>query len=198
MNSDIRIKIGFRRHPKTIRLERAVGAEAVLALIELWCWAAIYKPLGDLRGMDDKDIATAAAWAGDEAKFVEALQKTGWLDGKKLHDWHDHQGYVIHAPDRSRKAKKASQARWFNGHATSNARSNATSNAPSPDPDPDPDPSPPPKGGTGGKRPRVTGRRPGQDKRFSSDTSQKQETKPLSDPTILADVIARERKRNGL
>lgn len=174
MNQDIRIKIGFFRHPKTIRLRRLLGAEAVLCLQELWCFAAQYHPRGDLTGMDAEAIALASGWPLERAaEFEEALRQCGWIDtagylnrsgshlnrlrrqGLFLHGWEEHQEYVFHAPERKVRAIKANKARrdkavtaraTSTAHSTtpSTAHSTAPSTPPSPAPAPDPDPSPSP------------------------------------------------------
>lgn len=118
MNRDIRLSLGFLDHPKTIKLERSLGLEAVKSLLYLWCYAAQNKPEGFLTGMDIDDIEIAAKWRGQPGQFVEALTspKHLWLDFVdgvyELHDWEDHQGYVVHAPQRTEKAKNAIAKKW--------------------------------------------------------------------------------------
>lgn len=60
MNSDIRLCIGWNRHPKIVKLKRKLGAEGVLGLISLWTFAGEHRPDGILNGMDADDIAIAA------------------------------------------------------------------------------------------------------------------------------------------
>ncbi|KJU86979.1 hypothetical protein MBAV_000824, partial [Candidatus Magnetobacterium bavaricum] len=55
MIADIRINVSFFKHPKTVKLQRRLGAEAVLSLQQLW----INKSDGALTDMDYEDIAIA-------------------------------------------------------------------------------------------------------------------------------------------
>ncbi|MGE4297006.1 MAG: hypothetical protein AB7E47_03165 [Desulfovibrionaceae bacterium] len=119
MNTDFRVAVGFARHVKTRKLVRAVGYEAVLALLALWGYAAENKPDGVLHGMDVDDIELAADWAGDCGAFVAALVALGFLDHDgdiyALHDWAQHNAYATHAEDRKERARKGAAARWGQG-----------------------------------------------------------------------------------
>jgi hypothetical protein len=117
MNTDIRIAISFKGHRKRKKLERILGSEAVLALIDLWIGTAMNHPEGKLTGMDELDISLEANWEGDPRKFVKTLIDVGFLDRDQdgtysLHDWNEHQPWVVGAKVRSERARKASQARW--------------------------------------------------------------------------------------
>lgn len=166
MNTDIRIKIGIFAHRKTKKLRRALGDGAFVALLTLWGAAANSRPDGVLRGMSVEDIALDADWGGDPEEFVSTLVACGWLDetpeGYALHDWAEHQGFVVHSEARSASARKAAEARWKKTHAdsevdaTRNAesceahaermrpamRNHAERNAPNPNPTPTPNPKP--------------------------------------------------------
>jgi hypothetical protein len=74
-------------------------------------------PSGVLSGMDEMDIALEAGWEDDPQKFVSALMECGFLNkndvgGYVLHDWEEHQSYVVHAEDRQRVARTAAAKRW--------------------------------------------------------------------------------------
>ena len=56
MNSDFRVSVHFREHPKVKRLERRLGTEAVLCLITLWSYCAKFALDGVLKGMSDADL----------------------------------------------------------------------------------------------------------------------------------------------
>lgn len=78
---DFRVHVGFFSHRKTLRLERELGAEGVLALLRLWAYAAANHPDGDLGDADDHDIAAIAGWRGDDSSaFVSALETCEFLD----------------------------------------------------------------------------------------------------------------------
>ena len=154
--TDIRINTGLFGHYKTKRLLRRLGPEAVVALIQLWCWCANDRPKGVLSGLDNSDIADASGWSGDADLFVNTLCEIELLDRTdpmSIHDWEDNQPWASKAPERSEKAKKAANARWERkGYATSirqvsskDARSNPPSPSPIPSPNPSPKPNPIPK-----------------------------------------------------
>jgi len=114
---DIRIDVRWRSHPKRAKLAFLLGHDGTGYVLDLWISTAQSKPDGVLRGLDDMDIALMAGWAGKPADFVAALLGTRLLDRLPdgtlaLHDWAEHQPWVIGAPERSEKAKKAIKARW--------------------------------------------------------------------------------------
>lgn len=86
-------------HKKTIALAKELNVrrnEAWGALTTLWPWALNHAQDGRLGHLTDKEVAAAAGWHGNAAKFVVALNKTGWLDDDgSLHDWHDYAGRLI-------------------------------------------------------------------------------------------------------
>ena len=117
MNKDIRVSLGFLDHPKTIKLERRLGWPGIKSLMRLWFFCAENRPEGDLSGMDAEEIEIAAKWNGKAGLFVSTLEELKWLDrrdetGFLIHDWPDHEGYVIHSRARMEKARKAAEVRW--------------------------------------------------------------------------------------
>lgn len=162
MNTDIRLSVGFWKHPKTNRLERRLGLKGVRSLQILWAWASQNRPDGLLRDLDSEDVEFVSDWRGKRGAFTQAIIDLRWMDvnedgGYALHDWQDHNGWASHAQERSRLAKEAASARWRNktcggnadGNADSNAETcggnaggNADGNAPSPSPSPSPFPFP--------------------------------------------------------
>jgi hypothetical protein len=119
MNTDIRINVSLFRHPKAIKLRRRLGADGVIALIELWCWAAQYRPNGVLHDMTEEDIELAAQWPNesltDRSTFVTTLLELRWVNLDNgvysLHDWVDHNGYASCANDRSDKSRFSRMAK---------------------------------------------------------------------------------------
>lgn len=166
MNTDIRLSVAFREHRKRKRLRLLLGPGSTDYLLDLWLAAAMNKPTGVLDGMDETDIALEAGWEGEPDVFIRAMLECRFLERREdgvyvLHDWEDHQGYVVHAPERSAKAKQAAEAKWkkvkkeaeqngsmqgaCNEHASSITvamQDTDLSNAPSPAPIPSPAPSP--------------------------------------------------------
>lgn len=114
---DYRVKVGFFDHPKTIRLERALGATAVVSLLRLWDFCAQYRIEGVLSGLDNEDIAAAARWQDDADKFVDVLVRCKLLDRDAngtltVHDWLENNPYVATKGERVARAKAAAAARW--------------------------------------------------------------------------------------
>ena len=83
MADDIRLSTNFWRHPKTVKLIRKGGLDAVRSLQILWCFCAQERTDGLLHGMDADDIEIAADWQGEPGKFVELLVRRvdGMLSG---------------------------------------------------------------------------------------------------------------------
>lgn len=111
---DIRIDVEFFSHPKTVKLERRLGLEAVKALMVLWTWAARNRPDGDLAGLENEDIEIAAGWMGEVNKLASTLNALGWLDGEpgafRLHQWEEHNPWVAEIQSRSDKARLSRMA----------------------------------------------------------------------------------------
>lgn len=109
--TDFRIEIGFFSHLKTRRLERKLGAAGVLGLLRVWEYAATNAPDGMLRGCDDEELAILANWDGEPAALVSGLMAAGFVfraaDGFELHDWAEHQQWVVGAPERAKRSRRA-------------------------------------------------------------------------------------------
>jgi hypothetical protein len=123
MNSDIRISISFKGHRKRKKLQALLGQGSTDFLIDLWIGAAVTRPEGILHGFDALDLAMEAGWSGAPEAFKDALIKAGFLDvlddgTYALHDWKEHQPFVIHAKNRSESAKKAARVKWENRDAS--------------------------------------------------------------------------------
>lgn len=155
MNTDIRIAVSFMGHRKRKRLRLLLGPGSTDYLIDLWIATAMNHPSGILQGMDETDIALEAGWDEDPQKFVSALIECGFLevdDGVySLHDWGEHQSYVVKAPERKAYAQHAASKRWAEkrnadscgGHAEGMPkamRNSQNGNAPLPSPSPSPVP----------------------------------------------------------
>ena len=115
MNSDIRLSVGFFDHPKTIKLERQLGHEGVIALMRLWLWAAQNRPSGILTGMDEDDIEIAARWNGEARAFnavttrLKLLDKVGGV--YQIHDWQEHNAWQSDAENRSNASRLSRMAK---------------------------------------------------------------------------------------
>jgi len=109
VNTDFRVNVDFFTHHKTLKLKKRLGELAVLALLRLWAYASKHKVDGDLSDMTSEDIELAADWAGEDGALVMALIEVGYVDqddeSLKLHDWAEHNPWVVEADDRSDKAR---------------------------------------------------------------------------------------------
>lgn len=160
MVTDFRLAISFRDNKKRVRLQRVLGAEGVLALIDLWGYAAENKPDGILSGMDDEDICIAAQWTGETEKFVSSLadDRIKFLEFDLtlgcyvLHDWEDHNPWATGSKRRSDAAKVGARSRWDKEKNADRIKPHCGShetalpiaenrNAPSPSPSPSPYPN---------------------------------------------------------
>lgn len=117
MTVDIRIKTSFATHRKRKKLQAHLGTAGVVCLIDLWLSAADNNPTGRLDAMTAEDIELAAGWPGEPGRFVAELVELKWLNldaegAYILHDWEDHQAWLVKAPDRVAAAKAAIAARW--------------------------------------------------------------------------------------
>lgn len=86
-------------HPKVYVLYTALSvrkAEAIGLLHLLWHFTMKFAWRdGDLTRFDDVAIARASGWEDDASMFINGLQKSGFLDGKKVHDWINFAGRLI-------------------------------------------------------------------------------------------------------
>lgn len=114
MSEDIRLSVGFWSHPKTIKLQRRLGVEGVLALLRLWTWTGQSRPSGALTGMDAEDIEIAAGWQGEAQKLAAAFEELRWIDREgddySIHGWDEHQPWVSGEAARKRAASIAGKA----------------------------------------------------------------------------------------
>lgn len=152
---DIRVHISFPTHRKTRRLIKALGPEAPLCLLRLWCFAAQHRTTGLLNDLDNFDISEESGWKGEPEDFVQALLDAKYLDdtkkGLKLHDWEQHQPFIATHKKRSEQASKAAKKRWEKkdkkqevvcGQHESALLFDKSGNAPYPSPSPYPSPLP--------------------------------------------------------
>jgi hypothetical protein len=153
MNRDIRVSTTWDEHPKFRKLEKRLGAEAVLGVFRLWAYAGRVAFDGVFRDMDSYDIAHIAKWRGDPNKFVSTLLDLRLMDRNSgdvaIHDWPEWNARAMSYPARSRVARENAIRGWHKRrggktkenqelNATGNADSKANSNAPPPPPPPPP------------------------------------------------------------
>lgn len=135
MNTDIRVAVSFLRHRKRLKLRVLLGPGSTDYLLNLWINTAMNHPSGDLAGMSNLDVALEAGWEDDPDKFINALKESVFLDGEegayKLHDWAEHQPWVVGAKARSDHGKKAVTARWEKQKGPMGTPAENTENTPS-------------------------------------------------------------------
>jgi hypothetical protein len=115
----VNLKVSWRTHRKRAKLQARLGADAVVALQDLWLACKEAKNGGSLLGLDAEDVAIAARYCGDPGLFVATLVELNLLEGGpgsyRIHD------YLDHNPDdrgampveaRSRLASAAVLVRW--------------------------------------------------------------------------------------
>ncbi|MGE0193312.1 MAG: hypothetical protein AB7T63_14865 [Planctomycetota bacterium] len=117
VDGDFRVHIGFFRHVKTRRLRAACGVEGVLGLLTVWAYAAENHADGCLGKLTPAEIELIADWSGSAGSLYTALVACGFADLSQagvvtLHDWAEHQQWIVNRPARQRKARLASRARW--------------------------------------------------------------------------------------
>jgi len=105
----VRLSISFFTHRKTAALFTLIGADAYWIPPRLWTYAATHQPDGDFTKYSDKEIALLIAYHGDASSMLQALQKSGFMDGMKIHGWREHNAYHSVFAER---ATKAANARW--------------------------------------------------------------------------------------
>lgn len=112
MIDTIEVVIGFPRHRKTRRLERALGNDARWLPIYLWLYALENaRETGDLSHLTADDLAAVLDYHGDAATLRAALVTAEFLDDA---------GHVVGWSERyaqrfafyNRRAKAAAERRW--------------------------------------------------------------------------------------
>ncbi len=129
MANDFRLSTALPHHPKLVKLSRRVGQAGAWNLVCLLAWISDNRPDGNLTGLSDEDIEIASQWSGQVGAFVAVLVEVGFLDGQAdnygIHDWAEHNPYVVGRPARIAKARADGQQRWVG--TSPEERSNAMS-----------------------------------------------------------------------
>jgi hypothetical protein len=116
---DFRFYASFRDSPKRLALADALGPRGIVALVDLWCWVRANRPTGDLTGLPNGAIETAARWTGKRGALVAALVGT-WLLGEEgayqVHGWSERQGWAKSSPARSQAGKVAAIVKQARRH----------------------------------------------------------------------------------
>ena len=123
MNTDFRVAVDFFAHHKARKLKKRLGADGLMALLQLWAYAAKLRADGDLSGMTVEDIELASGWDGTEGALVAVLVEVGFLDQNgeayALHDWLENNSWAAGADARSDASRLSRMARTYpNEYAT--------------------------------------------------------------------------------
>lgn len=117
MNTDFRVAVDFFAHHKARKLKKRLGADGLMALLQLWAYAAKLRADGDLSGMAVEDIELASGWDGTEGALVAALVEVGFLDQNgeayALHDWIENNSWAAGADARSDASRFSRMARTY-------------------------------------------------------------------------------------
>lgn len=105
----MRLEAGFWTHRKTIRLRSLIGDAALWLPPRLWSYAAQNQPDGDFSDYLPDELAMLLGYSSNAQAMLQALQQSGFMDGMKVHDWQEYNGYHRAFAER---AKKAAAARW--------------------------------------------------------------------------------------
>ena len=109
MSLYVRLQSSFWTHRKTLRLRAAIGEAAFWIPPRLWSYAADNQPDGDFSDYTPEEIALLLGYPSNAQAMLQALQQAGFLEGMKIHDWQEHNGY--HSTF-SNRARTAANARW--------------------------------------------------------------------------------------
>jgi len=117
VNSDFRVAIDFFSHHKARKLKRRLGNDGIVALLQLWAYAAKTRPDGELTDMSIEDIEIATDWSGEDGALVQTLTDIGFLDrktnGYALHDWHENNSWAAAAESRSDASRLSRMAKTY-------------------------------------------------------------------------------------
>lgn len=150
---DFRIKTDFIANPKRKKLQRKLGADGVLALIDLWTNLTITSPKGFI-GKTKEDIEVQSNWQGECGLLADTLLTDGTRfvdqkeDGFYAHDWEINQPWVFNYDKRQEIARENAKKRPVSKVLASGSQiadqSVSQVSAPTPSPSPSPVPSPSP------------------------------------------------------
>jgi len=115
---DLRVNVGCVDHVKIEKLCRLLGDGAFRWLVRLWTFAAENRPSGRLSDVDVEDIWIVSGCKDvTPEKWIDALLKFRLLDKDPdgvycVHDWAEHQAWIVQAPERRKIAQLAASVRW--------------------------------------------------------------------------------------
>lgn len=137
----IQVYANLHTHPKTyrlaglLRLRSTAAAPNTIAtglLTNLWCWAAVNVPDGELTMVPHQCLADGAGWKLDPEVFFDGLVTAGFIDctpdgSACLHDWLDYASLLLEQED-NRKKKTRERVQRYRAKQKSGAVCNVQSN----------------------------------------------------------------------
>lgn len=116
---------GLGNHIKTIKLRKTLKmkkTEVIGTLLLLWWWAMDNAPEGDLKDLEEGDLAEICEYKGKQNLF-DALIDAGFVDAdKKIHDWEDYIGKLIDRRKADAERKRTSRRQTPDNRKKSEAR----------------------------------------------------------------------------
>lgn len=109
MSLHVRLFTNFWTHRKTARLRALIGNDAYWVPLRIWSYAAENQPDGDFSKYSPEELALLINYNNNAQALLQALQQALFMDGMKIHDWEEHNGYHHSFSER---AKNAANARW--------------------------------------------------------------------------------------
>lgn len=85
--------------------------------MQLWCFCALYRPKGNLDGLDATEIEKIIGWEGEQGLLVATLERVGFLERDSetgtlsLHGWEEHNPWLFYSEERREIARKAAFAK---------------------------------------------------------------------------------------
>lgn len=116
----IQLDAGFYRHPKTLRLKRAIGPAALWVPPRLWSHCCEHET-GDVSHLSTEDLRDVLEYDGDGAALFNGLKDSGFItpDGKTVTGWEERYGAKFRFY--RERARIAAAARWGKPSPSDNA-----------------------------------------------------------------------------
>ena len=121
----IQVYANLHTHPKTYKLAQLLSLKSAAVqpntiatglLTNLWCWAAVNAPDGDLSNVPHQCLADGAGWKQSPEKFWSALVDAGFIDEAEgtacLHDWLDYASLLLEQEQNRKKKTKERVQRY--------------------------------------------------------------------------------------
>lgn len=107
----IQLDSGFYRHPKTLRLKRAIGSAAMWIPPRLWAYCTEHET-DDVSRLTPEDLCDVLEYTDDAGALVASLKACGFIteDGGTVTGWAERYGAKLEFYHK--RAQQAALARW--------------------------------------------------------------------------------------